>query len=56
MRLVVNIMVIRNNTIVFTFDPASPCITAHDVHDWLHEVIRLQEQKVQKIRIDLIKR
>jgi len=55
-RIVVNIMAIRNNTIVFTFDPASRRITAHDVHEWLHEVIRLQEQKVQKIRIDGIKR
>ena len=53
---VVNNMAVRNNTIFFTFDPASPRITAHDVHEWLHEVIRLQEHKVQTIQIDGIKR
>ena len=51
-----NSMAIRSNTIVFTFDPASPQITAHDVHEWLHDVIRLQEQNVQTIQIDGIKR
>ena len=49
-------MAIRSNTIVFTFDPASPRITAHDVHEWLHAEIRIQEQKVQMIQIDGIKR
>jgi hypothetical protein len=49
-------MAIRNNTVVFTFDPASPRITAHDIHEWLHETIRIQEQKVQMIQIDGIKK
>jgi len=49
-------MAIRSNTIVFTFDPASPRITTHDIHEWLHEEIRIQEQKVQTIQIDGIKR
>jgi hypothetical protein len=49
-------MAIRNNTIVFIFDPASPRITAHDIHEWLHAEIRIQEQKVQMIQIVGIKR
>ena len=48
-------MAIRNNTIVFTFDPASPRISSHDIHEWLHVEIRIQKQKVQ-IQIDGIKR
>jgi len=49
-------MVIRSNTILFTFDPASPWITAHDIHQWLHTEIRIQGQKVQMIQTDGIKR
>ena len=49
-------MAIRSNTIVFTFDPASPRIAAHDIHEWLHEEICIQEQKVQTFQIDGIKR
>jgi hypothetical protein len=47
---------IRSNTIVFTFDPSSPRITAHDIHEWLHAEIRIQERTVQMIQIDGIKR
>jgi len=49
-------MAIRSNTIAFTFDPAIPRITAHDIHVWLHAEIRILEQKVQMIQIDCIKR
>ena len=49
-------MAIRSNTIAFTFDPASPRITAHDIREWLHTEMRIQEQKVQMIQIDGIKR
>ena len=45
-------MAIRINTIVFRLDLASPRITAHDIHEWLHEETRIQEQKVQMIQID----
>jgi len=44
-------MAIRSNTIVFTFDPASPRITAYDIHELLHEEMRIQEQKVQMLQI-----
>jgi len=49
-------MAIRSNTIVFTFDPASPRITAHDIHEWPHAEMHIQEQKVQMIQTDGIKR
>jgi hypothetical protein len=49
-------MVIRNNSVLFNFDPASPRITAHEIHEWLHAERRIQEQKVQMIQIDGIKR
>jgi hypothetical protein len=49
-------MAIRSNTIVFIFDPASPRITAHDIHEWLHAKIRIQEQKLEMIQIYGIKR
>jgi hypothetical protein len=46
----------RSNTIVLTFDPAIPRISAFEIHEWLHEEIRIQEQKVKMIQIDGIKR
>jgi hypothetical protein len=49
-------MAIHSNTVLFTFDPASPRITAYDIHEWLQEEIHIQEQKVQTIEIDGIKR
>ena len=49
-------MVIRSNTIAFTFDPANPRITSHDIYEWLHAEMRIQEQKVQMIQNNGIKR
>jgi hypothetical protein len=49
-------MAIRINTVVFTFDLSSPRITAHDLHEWLHAELRIQEKKTQMIQIDGIKR
>jgi hypothetical protein len=49
-------MAIRSNTIVFTFDPARPRNTAHDIYEWLHAEIRIQGQKVQVIQTYGIKR
>jgi hypothetical protein len=49
-------MAIRNNTLVFIFDPAIPRNTAHDKHEWLHATIRIHEQKIQMIQIDGIKK
>jgi len=44
------------NTIVCTFDPTSPRISAFDIHEWIHETLRISEQKVSMIQIDGPKR
>ena len=46
----------RHDTVVCSFDPSSPRITAHDIHEWIHATLRLPEQKVTMIRIDGIRR
>ena len=46
----------RLNTIVCTFDPASPKITAFDLYEWIHNTLRITEQNVTMIQIDGIKR
>ena len=46
----------RYNTVVCSFDPSSPRITAYDVHEWIHAALRIQESKVSMIQIDGIKR
>jgi hypothetical protein len=42
-------MAIRNNTLVFTFDPASPRTTAHDIQEWLYAEIRIKRQVYVKL-------
>ena len=46
----------RLNTIVCNFDPASPKITAFDIHEWLHNSLRIPEQNVTMIKTDGIRR
>ena len=46
----------RNNTVVCSFDPSSPRITAYDVHEWIHAALRIPEDKITMIQIDGIKR
>ena len=46
----------RHNTIVCTFDPTSPCITEYDIHEWIHQVLRIPEHTVSMIQIDGTKR
>jgi hypothetical protein len=46
----------RHNTVVCAFDPASPKISAFDMHEWLFEELRLQEQDITTLQIDGIKR
>jgi hypothetical protein len=46
----------RLNTVVCTFDPASPRLTAYDIHEWLHAELRIPETQVSMIQIDGIKR
>jgi hypothetical protein len=46
----------RLNTLVCTFDPASPRITAYDIHEWIYATLRLPDSDVNMIQIDGIKR
>jgi hypothetical protein len=46
----------RHNTVVCTFDPTSPRITAFDIREWIHEALRIPEHTVSMIQIDGIKR
>ena len=40
------------NTLVFIFDQRSPRITAYQIHEWLYEELRLQEDEIRMIQID----
>ena len=46
----------RHNTIVCTFNPTSPHITAYDIHGWIHQVLWIPEHTVSMIQIDGTKR
>jgi hypothetical protein len=46
----------RINTLVCTFDPASPRITAYDIHEWIYATLRLPDSDVNMIQVDGIKR
>jgi hypothetical protein len=46
----------RRNTLVCAFDPASPRITANDIHEWIYDTLRLPDSDVFMIQIDGIRR
>jgi predicted sulfurtransferase len=46
----------RRNTIVCTFEPASPKITAYEIHKWIHNTLRIPDQTVNMIQTDGIRR
>lgn len=46
----------RRNTIVCTFEMASPKMTACDIHEWIYDTLRLPEEEIRMIQIDGIKR
>jgi hypothetical protein len=46
----------RHNTLVCSFDPSGPRITAYDIHEWIYTALRLPEHKVNMIQIDGVKR
>jgi hypothetical protein len=46
----------RRNTVICFFEPNSPKISAFEIHEWIHETLRLPEQEVNMIQIDGIKR
>jgi hypothetical protein len=44
------------NTVVCFFNPNSPRITAFDIQEWLHDVLKIPEDIVNTIQIDGTKR
>jgi hypothetical protein len=46
----------RQNTLTCSFEPRSPRISAYEIHEWIHEHLRIQEQEVTMIQIDGPKR
>jgi len=42
----------RHHTILCTFHTTSPRITTHDIHEWIHEVLRISDHTVIMIQID----
>ena len=46
----------RPNTLVCSFDPTSPRITAWDIHEWIHDALQIPEQDVLMVQIDGVRR
>jgi hypothetical protein len=42
----------RQNTLTFVFDPKSPRVSAFEIHEWIHEQLRIPEHEVQMLQID----
>jgi hypothetical protein len=46
----------RQNTLICTFDPQTPRISAHEIHEWIYEKLHVAEDIVLMIQIDGPKR
>jgi len=46
----------RLNTLACIFDARSPRISAYNIHEWIHDNLRLAEEDVQMIQVDGPKR
>jgi hypothetical protein len=46
----------RQNTVVCIFDPKSPRISAYNIHEWIFESLRLEEEDLFMIQVDGPKR
>ena len=46
----------RLTTLVCIFDPRSPRISAYNIHEWIHDSLRLVEEDLQIIQVDGPKR
>ena len=46
----------RLTTLVCIFDPRSPRISAYNIHEWIHDSLRLVEEDIQMIQVDGSKR
>ena len=46
----------RRNSVVCTFDPITPKITTYDVHELMHDILRIRVNAVNMMHIDDMKR
>jgi hypothetical protein len=46
----------RQNTLVCIFDPKSPRISAYNIHEWIFDSLRLEEDDLFMIQVDGPKR
>ena len=46
----------RRNTVVRSFDPKSPRISALDIHEWIYEQLHMPENVVTMVQIDGLRR
>ena len=46
----------RQNTVVCSFDPKSPRISAVDIHEWIFEQLRVPENVLTMVQIDVTRR
>jgi hypothetical protein len=46
----------QQNTLVCTLDPQNPRISASEIHEWIHEQLRVDETAVTMVQIDVPRR
>jgi len=46
----------RHVTLVCSFNPRSPSITAYDIHEWIHDTLSLATEDITMIQVDELKR
>jgi len=42
----------RQNTLMCSFDPKSPRVSAFEIHEWIHDQLRIPEHGVPVLQID----
>ena len=55
-KYMMNVFTERQNTLVIEFEMNSPRISAFDIHEWLHDNMKLQPQDVKMIQVNGTKR
>jgi hypothetical protein len=45
-------MMESHNTVICIFEKSSPRISAYDIHEWIHETLKLPEDDVNMVQID----
>jgi hypothetical protein len=42
----------RKNTLACIFDPASPRISGHEIHEWIFSSLKVNKKSITMIQID----